>query len=134
MKGSLRRNEPVYNKAERDESLKRMREVAKQFYAGAVQTRNHPFIEFAGLLNEYITICERASDAGVDFTQANRHSGEALPIETYHAGYVGEKLGCIYGPSFTNPKVFMAFLQKLELPFDVKIVPKKAQRLHQPEE
>ncbi len=114
----------IYNQAERTKILKQMRAVSDQFYAGAVRTNCHPFIEFCGVLNEYSTVCERASDAGIDFTQANRHSGGALPIETFNANYLGEKVGCIYGPSLKDPKVFQAFIRAMDLPFDIAIVPK----------
>lgn len=114
----------VYTKEERAEALRKMKIVADQFYRGAVQTNCHPFVEFCGLMQEYIKVCQAATDKGIDFTQANRHSGAALPIETYHAAYVGEKLGCIYGPSLSQPEVFKAFFEALELPFDIKIQPK----------
>jgi hypothetical protein len=72
-------------------------------------------------MNEFIKICRAASAEGVDFMIANRHTGASLPIERYHAEYLGEKVGCIYGPAFRDPEVFKAFVSALELPFDVKI-------------
>lgn len=111
----------VYDDKERAEILAKMQAVSNAFYGGATQTHCHPFIEFTGLLNEYIKMCRRASEAGVDFTQANTHTGEALPMETYEAEYLGEKLDCIYGPSLSDPKVFRAFIASFNLPFNVKI-------------
>ena len=111
-------------KLERDKMLAAMQVVSNKFYKEAQATKVHGFLEFCGLMNEFIKVCQAASDKGIDFTQANRHSGAALPIETYHAAYVGEKLGCIYGPSLSQPEVFKAFFEALELPFDIKIEPK----------
>lgn len=115
----------VYSKEERETILAKMRAVSAAFYAGAVQTGAHPFIEFCGLMNEYIKVCESAHQKGIDFTQANTHSGKALPMETYEAAYIGEKIGCIYGPTLSNPTLFAAFIQKLDLPFEVSVQPRK---------
>lgn len=119
----------VYNKEERALAIKKMHQVADTFYRGAINTQCHPFIEFCGLMAEYIKCCEAASEEGIDFTQANRHSGEALPMKEHNAAYLGEKLGCIYGPSFEDPKVFRAFIAALGLPFEVKVTPKDAPKV-----
>jgi hypothetical protein len=81
-----------------------MRATSNAFYAGAVRTGNHAFIEFCGLMNEYIDICETALAAGQDFTMASIHSGSALPIQSFQASYLLEKLQCIYGASL--PELF----------------------------
>lgn len=111
------------SKADLDKMVAAMSDVSAKFYAGAVQTRCHPFIEFCGLMNEYIGVCKSAASKGVDFSEANQHTGVALPIEEFHANYIGEKLGCIYGPSLKDPAIFAAFIAALDLPFDVKIEP-----------
>jgi len=129
-KKNAKRSNEVYNEQERIEILERMRGVANSFYAGATQTRCHPFIEFCGLMSEYIKMCEAASHKGIDFTQANRHTGGALPMESYHANYLGEKIGCIYGPSLGDPKVFMAFIRALDLPFEIKIEEEEEKDAH----
>jgi len=77
------------------------RTASNEFYLAAVRSRNHPFIEFTGLINEYIMLCEAAHAQGQDFTQANIHSGQALPMQAHNVAYLGEKLGCIYGPALT---------------------------------
>lgn len=117
------RNEVLYSKGERDKILKDMEQVAATFYTGAVGTRCHPFIEFCGLMSEYQKICQHASNQGIDFTQANTHTGQALPMETFHAEYLAEKLNCIYGPSLLeNADVRNTFISTL---FDgkFKLVP-----------
>lgn len=82
----------------------RMRNVSKAYYAGAVQTGNHAFIEFCGLMNEYIDICTAALARGQDFTMASIHTGEGIPIQSFQAKYLLEKLECIYGASL--PELF----------------------------
>lgn len=76
-----------------------MRAAAKDFYVAAALTQCHAFVEFAGLMNEYIKICARALEQGKDFTETNIHTGEALTIEAYEAAYLREKLECIFGTS-----------------------------------
>jgi hypothetical protein len=104
----------VCGSQERGKILTAMRETSNAFYASAVQTRCHPFIEFCGLMNEYISVCTFAHQEGIDFTQANTHTGEALPVGVHHAVYLSEKLNCIYGPSLlTSPEVREAFIKGL---------------------
>lgn len=76
--------------------LQQMRLVSRGFYAQAVAIGNHPFIEFAGLMNEYIQACEDAAGNGIDFTQCNTHSGKDLPLLGYQVDYSNEKLECIF--------------------------------------
>jgi hypothetical protein len=66
-------------------------------------------------MNEYIKICERAHASGFDFTESSAHSGLPLPIESYEAAYVGENLGCIYGPSLQAAANRKAFLEAARL-------------------
>ena len=96
-------NSEVFTKAERDEMIRRMRVVSTQFYSQAVLIGNHPFIEFCGLMNEYINNCQRANDQGIDFTQCNTHTGIDLPIPQFSINYINEKLECIFtGRSVMN--------------------------------
>lgn len=77
-------------------SLKLMRSASDNFYRAAVGTDNHAFIEFTGLLNEYIQACEMALANGQDFRHANKHTGEPLPLAPHMLDYLNEKLGCIF--------------------------------------
>jgi hypothetical protein len=113
--------EEVYSKEERDEAIRKMKAASEAFYRAAAATHCHPFIEFTGFMNEYIKLCEEAFAKGVDFMMANTHTGVALPIQSFHAAYIGEKMGCIYGPSFADPSLFQAFVSALDLPFKVTI-------------
>lgn len=81
---------------EREQALASMQRTADSFYRSAVAIGNHPFIEFAGLMNEYITACRAAHAQGIDFSECNRHSGVALPLHPVMADYVNEKLECIF--------------------------------------
>src|SRR5579859_3049449 len=86
----------VYTKDERESMLVMMRAVSSSFYSAACHIGNHPFIEFTGLMNEYIKVCQEAHDNGIDFTQFNTHSGQELPMKPHHINYINEKLECIF--------------------------------------
>lgn len=99
-----------YTRGELQEIIKKMEAVRVVFYAGAFEARCHPFIEFCGLMGEFIKICQNAIDAGVDFPMANTHTGKSLPMTEYNAAYLVEKLDCIFGPSIrADPEVKRIF-------------------------
>lgn len=81
---------------ERLVALARMQEASDAFYRSAVSIGNHPFIEFAGIMNEYITACRAAHKEGIDFTQCNKHNGQALSLHPVMSDYINEKLECIF--------------------------------------
>ena len=81
---------------ERERALVLMRCASEAFYRSAVSIGNHPFIEFAGLMNEYINACRSAHEQGMDFSECNRHSGRVLPLHPVMSDYVNEKLECIF--------------------------------------
>lgn len=81
---------------ERQTALVKMDSVSKDFYAAATQIGVHPFIEFCGLMREYIKACEAAHAKGIDFTECNAHSGLDLPMAPHMVAYVNEKLECIF--------------------------------------
>lgn len=88
-------------KAELEVVVASMRAVSRVFYGGAVHVGHHAFIEFTGLINEYIDVCQNNLAAGVDFTETTVHgSGKGLKIEGFQRAYLAEKLSCIYGTSF----------------------------------
>mgnify|MGYP000275789987 CR=1 FL=1 len=86
----------VFGPHERAMMLRRMREASAVFYGLAVQAQCHPFIEFAGLMNEYIKCCEEAHAKGIDFAACNKHAGQHLPMPGHSVDYVNEKLECIF--------------------------------------
>jgi len=84
---------------DREHALDQMQQASHQFYRAAVHIQNHPFIEFAGLMNEYINACKAAHAQGIDFTECNRHSGQTLPLHPVMSDYINEKLECIFAGS-----------------------------------
>ncbi len=100
-----------YTLGEMREMIKKMRAVSSAFYGPATHTGCHAFIEFCGLQNEFIKICETALDQGIEFPFANTHSKTTLPVREHHATYLGEKFDCIYGHTIgADPKLRAAFL------------------------
>lgn len=89
--------------------VSKMKHASSVFYGHACASGNHSFIEFAGLMNEYIQVCERAAEADIDFTMASTHTGVALPMAPFNFSYLAEKLNCIYGPSLTADKKQLEF-------------------------
>lgn len=77
-------------------TIEAMQQAANDFYRSAVHIGNHPFIEFAGLMNEYIAACRDAASKGIDFTQCNTHTGQQLPLHGHQVNYINEKLECIF--------------------------------------
>lgn len=83
-------------KQELEQTLQKMRYASNNFYYAAINTGNHAFIEFTGLINEYIKVCERCLNHGTDFTKINIHTGEILPVPDTSIHYIEEKLTCIF--------------------------------------
>jgi hypothetical protein len=81
---------------EREVALQKMRLAIRNFYQAAVDIGVHPFIEFAGVMTAYEKTCTRAHADGIDFTDCNRHTGQALPMAGFEVKYLAEKLDCIF--------------------------------------
>lgn len=74
-----------------------MSKLSSNFYYNAIHIGNHSFIEFTGLMNEYIKICQQSLEQGIDFTLVNTHTkGQALAVKEYNTRYLKEKLNCIF--------------------------------------
>jgi hypothetical protein len=86
----------MLSKEEREIALKKMDVIVDDFYRQAIGVNNHPFIEFAGIMQAYIKACQHAHEAGIDFTECNRHTGNPLPMESFEITYLKEKLNCIF--------------------------------------
>jgi hypothetical protein len=91
-------------KADLEHKIMQMRQVSNKFYWAAFRIGNHAFIEFTGLMNDYINACADALRDGVDFTQCNVHTGAHLPLASHQREYVSEKLTCIYGVGLAAEK------------------------------
>jgi hypothetical protein len=87
-----------YTVEELRDICKKMGKVSSNFYTGAIQTGCHPFIEFCGLMNEYIRVCIAAAEQKIPFPNLSEHSGQPLPVEAHNMDYIAEKLRCIFGP------------------------------------
>lgn len=85
------------NEIERARCIKSMHTASQIFYHFATRIGNHPFIEFTGLINEYIKLCEEAHAQGIDFSECSAHSGKELPMHHHNLAYINEKLDCIFG-------------------------------------
>lgn len=86
----------TYSKVQLQSMIHHMRSTSNDFYGAAVDIGNHPFIEFTGLINEYIDCCQQALNKGVDFTECSTHSGKELPMMDHQVKYTNEKLECIF--------------------------------------
>lgn len=93
-----------YTDQERERVLTLMNAASKTFYGLAAMAGCHPFIEFNGLMAEFIKVCQEAHESGQDFPMASTHTGISLPFKHYHLEYLAEKLNCIYGPSLLSDK------------------------------
>lgn len=94
----------VYSREELAAMIPKMNEASHAFYGAAAGIGCHPFIEFNGLMNEWIKMARNSLEEGVDFTQANVHSGIPLVAQDYEIKYFCEKFECIFGPVLSVPK------------------------------
>jgi hypothetical protein len=112
----LRRYSPGidYSPEERVVMLQKMEALTNLYYANATKAGCHAFIEFTGLMTEFLKVCADAHKMGQDFPFANTHSGTPLPFKPYNLAYLAEKLNCIYGPALLsdeeNRKAFIEAL------------------------
>lgn len=95
--------------------LSQMREASAVFYVLARKAGCHTFIEFCGLMNKYIDVCERAAAEGVDFTSTSVHSGQPLPVARHDVQYLAEKFACIFGSTMaSDPEIWACFQRAVE--------------------
>lgn len=88
--------DPLPEEIDLEDVIRKMTAASNAFYRAASATGNHAFIEWTGLMNEYIQICERARQMGINFTRVSKHSGKSLPIKDHELNYLAEKLECIF--------------------------------------
>lgn len=96
-----------YTPRARERILGQMNFAIDQFYAFAQIINVHTFLEFAGLMHAYVKQCRELQDRGVDFIT------NPLELPDHAAGYLGEKLHCIYGDSLRKPENLARFLREL---------------------
>jgi len=68
----------------------------KRLFLLNVGGRFHAFLEWCGVMNEHLNICEDIIRAGAPAFTMNRHTGATPPIPPYRLTYMGEKLECIF--------------------------------------
>ena len=101
-----------YTPRERELMLERMRFAVDTFYSYAQLTNVHQFLEFAGLMSEYVKQCRKLHERGIDFATEQGKLFE-LCDEQHAALYLGEKVNCIYGADLRKPGNLAAFLAGL---------------------
>ncbi len=92
----------MFDKKERDGQLAAMSLLADAFYWGAFRINCHPFLEFCGLMVKYIDVARRTSEAGIDFNETSKHTGEGMVVEDHDVQYLAEKFDCIFGATLAD--------------------------------
>lgn len=110
-------SERIHSETELRDMITEMEKISSVFYQLAIRVGNHAFIEFAGMMNEYIKICRDTVNSGRDFTCANTHVGQSLVFAGYNLDYIFEKMDCIFGPSIS---ALMKSRFKVPLPASVE--------------
>jgi len=111
--------EPNHTREEMQEALTKMNSAVNSYYGMAVGTGCHAFIEFTGFLNEWVRICAENMEDGIDFLDADQHSGAVMKMHAYQAEYLAEKFKCVFGPTLeNNPKARAAFMKVFDAPDD----------------
>jgi hypothetical protein len=86
-----------YTPEQRLAILTKMQTASNTFYSQAAAAGCHAFIEFTGLMNEFIKLCREAEENKIDWVRANVHGDIHLPFKPWHIEYLSEKLECIFG-------------------------------------
>lgn len=86
----------MYTEKQQQQMIHKMKLASTTFYCDAVQIGNHAFIEFTGLMNEYIKMCDQTMKAGIDFNECSQHTRRKLVTKDYNLTYIREKLDCIF--------------------------------------
>jgi hypothetical protein len=99
--------------------IEEMKQIAQIFYMlctkAGLAHRCHPFLEFTGLMREYIHGCTMLTREGSDFRRSSGHSNKEsaqLPIDIR---YIAEKLNCIFGPTLRAGESKELFLKLMGL-------------------
>lgn len=90
--------------------IERMEICTDVFYPMAQRAECHPFLEFNGIMREYIELCRDSLEQNVDFIEDWPKS-----VKLYRLEYMAEKLNCIFGKIFSvaTPEQRARFVQVL---------------------
>jgi hypothetical protein len=94
-------------KEDRLKTLAKMKVAVTGFYLDAQACGIHPFLEFAGFMQEYLKMLQGMLVKDIDFMD------NELRAQPYEMEYVAEKLDCIYGDAARDPKNASAFYKAL---------------------
>ena len=109
--------DPSFSKEELQALTLKMRATANTVYVLLQSCQVHAFIEFNGLMQKYVDLCQRAADEGVDFSMYNTHNEKSFTVHGHDIEYLAEKFDCIFGPLFRkNPELWKLFKETLGLP------------------
>lgn len=91
-----------------------MTQIADVFYmlcskAGFAH-KCHPFLEFTGLMREYIHGCNMLIREGKDFRRSSGHALKESAVLPIDIRYISEKLNCIFGPTLRATETKNVFL------------------------
>ncbi len=106
----------THTREELADKLALMEAAARAFYRMAQMADFHQFLEHAGIMNEHVKICRAAAAQGIDFATTAK-----LPIQTYEAAYIGEKVGCIFGESFGVSEELIRYFCRAAFGVEVKV-------------
>ena len=83
---------------EREKALVRMNQAIVRFHSEAVQIGCKPFTEFAGLMQAYLQLCQKAHAAGHDFSSVTQGAGaQVFDVGHHEAQYLEVKMQQIFG-------------------------------------
>lgn len=74
-----------------DIAIQRMKKIITDFYDQAVHVGVHPFVEFAGMMREYVQMLERLDEEGKCIFM------NSVRPRDYELAYLEDKLECIFG-------------------------------------
>lgn len=79
-----------------------MYKVIDRFHdsAIAISPPIHPFVEFTGLMHEFLAMCDQTIQKDRDFSRATNHGRQALDISMENAACLGKKFAHIFGSTF----------------------------------
>ena len=109
----MSKQDNIYSSDELRTMIRGMTAVSHDFYPAAVRVGNHAFIEFCGLMNEYIKLCQQTVKEDGDFTMGNVHTGRPLVAHDFNIRYIAEKFECIFGPTLQDPKLRAIFMEAM---------------------
>jgi hypothetical protein len=97
--------------------LHAIRNTSQMFYSRAQLIGVHTFIEFTGLINEYINLCQWAMEHDIDFRHINVHSCVEMNLPTHDVQiqYIGKKFACIFSPWLQKKEFRDLFMSELHV-------------------